>query len=175
MRNLLLIGMPGTGKSTVSAMLAKRLGLEAVDTDRCVEQACGRCLPEILAAKGVEGFLSLEGSVGESLICDRCVIATGGSMVYSVAAMENLMRNACTVWLDTPLAMLEHRVARGGDRGIAAPQGTTIAQLYTERTPLYQRYADIRVACVGSAEQVTATVMQALVARGVRFDPQSAG
>lgn len=104
MKNIILIGMPGTGKSVVGRALARRLGYTFLDVDdRIVEQA-GMTLPEILRTQGLEAFLEIEGRVGQALECENTVIATGGSMVLSQPAMEHLRENGVTVWLETPLS-----------------------------------------------------------------------
>ena len=158
-RNIVLIGMPGTGKSTVGQLLARRLNYQLIDTDRRITAQSGKSLPEIIAANGVEGLLMLESEVGQTLDCDHCVIATGGSMVLSEAAMEHLRTLGVVVWLDTPLPELRRRIRRHQDRGIAAAPGVTLRQIDTMRRPLYQRYADFRVA---SARSVKATAEQIL-------------
>ena len=106
MKNIILIGMPGTGKSVVGRALARRLGYTFLDVDdRIVEQA-GMTLPEILRTQGLEAFLEIEGQVGQALECENTVIATGGSMVLSQPAMEHLRENGVTVWLETPLSQI---------------------------------------------------------------------
>ena len=106
MKNIILIGMPGTGKSVVGRALARRLGYTFLDVDdRIVEQA-GMTLPEILRTQGLEAFLEIEGRVGQALECENTVIATGGSMVLSQPAMEHLRENGVTVWLETPLSQI---------------------------------------------------------------------
>ena len=164
MNNIVLIGMPGSGKSTVGAFLARRLGYELTDTDRLIEGEYGKSLPELIAAKGVEGFLLLESRTGERVACDRCVIATGGSMVYSESAMRHLRGLGVTVWLDASLDDLRQRIAAAGDRGIAAGGNVTVEQLEAERRPLYEKYADIRVCSAGTAEAVAAQIEQAVQA-----------
>lgn len=138
MKNIILIGMPGTGKSVVGRALARRLGYTFLDVDdRIVEQA-GMTLPEILRTQGLEAFLEIEGQVGQALECENTVIATGGSMVLSQAAMEHLRENGVTVWLETPLSQICDRMPEDlTDRGIAAVPGMTIRQIYEQREPLY--------------------------------------
>lgn len=165
MGNIVLIGMPGTGKSTVGVLLAKRLGYTFLDTDLEIIRRTGKTLPALLEALGVPAFLELEGRVGASLDCGRCVIATGGSMVYSEAAMTALGRAGVIVWLDTDVSELERRIRRNPDRGIAAAAGVTVADLAAERRPLYARWADIRIRCAGETEAVAAQVAAALQGR----------
>ena len=166
MSNLVLIGMPGTGKSTIGARLAKRLHYRLIDTDKLLAEKTGQTLPQILSECGVESFLQLEGTVGAELNCENCVIATGGSMVFSDEAMQNLKRDAIVIWLDTELNELDRRIRRNADRGIAAQPGTSIAEIDALRRPLYRKYADIRVRTSGSVERVTAQILDAIA----RFD-----
>ena len=160
--NIVLIGMPGTGKSTVGIRLARRLGYRFVDTDKLIVLQNGKTLPALIAEKGLDGFLAIEGSVGQQLKCDHCVIATGGSMVLSDAAMINLRTGGQVVWLDTGLNELERRISKHADRGIAANPGMTLAQIDHVRRPLYQEYADVRVRPWGNAEKVVLQIREAL-------------
>ena len=147
MKNIVLIGMPGTGKSVVGRALAQRLGYTFVDADDLIVKAAGKTLPEILRTDGLEAFLEIERQVGESIDLADTVVATGGSMVLSHSAMEKLKENGVIVWLETPLSQISDRMpADLVDRGIAAPQGMTIREIYQQREPLYARYADLIVA-----------------------------
>ena len=147
MPNIVLIGMPGTGKSTVGKLLACRRRCRFVDTDALLVRAHGKTLPQLIQSEGLEGFLRLEGELGRQLACRDCVIATGGSMVLSATAMQNLKNLGTVVWLDTPLAQLRLRIEKSGDRGIAAAPGTTLAEIDAVRRPLYEQYADVRIPC----------------------------
>jgi shikimate kinase len=164
-KNIVLIGMPGTGKSTAGVILAKQMGYEFVDTDLLLIKRAGKTLPEILAETGVDGFLKLEGQVGESIHCEKCVIATGGSMVFSESAMKNLCGQNVVVWLDTELHVLEYRLKNSAGRGIAAPPGETVAGIYEARKPLYEKYADIRVHCTGNTDHVVSQIKEAIRSR----------
>ena len=147
MKNIILIGMPGTGKSTVGRALADRLGYDFVDVDDLITQATGRTLPEILRTEGLDAFLTIEGRVGETLDRENTVVATGGSMVLSEGAMTHLKENGVAVWLETPLSQISERMPEDlTDRGIAAPTGMDIRQIYKQREPLYAKYADLIVA-----------------------------
>ena len=164
MKNIILIGMPGTGKSVVGRALADRLHYTFVDVDDLIVRAAGQTLAEILRSRGLDAFLALEGQIGEALTCENTVIATGGSMVLSERAMEHLRKNGVVVWLETPLSQISDRMPEDlVDRGIAAPSGMTIREIYREREPLYARYADLIVAsCDGednTARQVE-TIMR---------------
>ena len=162
MKNIVLIGMPGTGKSTVGVILAKRLGYDFVDTDLLIIKRTGKKLPEILSEPGIEGFLEIETLVGASLRCEKCVIATGGSMVLCKDAITALCDGNVVVWLDTKLEELERRIGVGTDRGIAAGPGETIVDIYAVRRPLYEKYADIHIKCRGGTDEVVSQVRNAL-------------
>ena len=162
MQNLVLIGMPGTGKSTVGAVLARRLGFRLIDTDDVIVNTYGQSLPALIASHGVDAFLQMEGLVGQRLACEGCVIATGGSMVFSDAAMRHLRSLGTVVWLDTPLRELERRIAMSGDRGIAAEKGVTLASIDAVRRPLYEKYAHIHIPCMGNKGGIVARIMEAL-------------
>ena len=147
MKNIILIGMPGTGKSVVGRALAERLGYTFIDADDVIVETAGKTLPEILRTDGLDTFLEIEARVGETMEYENTVIATGGSMVLYEKAMEHLKENGVVVWLETPLSQINDRMPDDlTDRGIAAPQGMTIRQIYEQREPLYAKYADLIVA-----------------------------
>ena len=147
MKNVILIGMPGTGKSVVGRALAERLGYTFIDADDVIVETAGKTLPEILRTDGLDTFLEIEARVGETMEYENTVIATGGSMVLYEKAMEHLKENGVVVWLETPLSHINDRMPDDlTDRGIAAPQGMTIRQIYEQREPLYAKYADLIVA-----------------------------
>ena len=147
MKNVILIGMPGTGKSVVGRALAERLGYTFIDADDVIVETAGKTLPEILRTDGLDTFLEIEARVGETMEYENTVIATGGSMVLYEKAMEHLKENGVVVWLETPLSQISDRMPDElTDRGIAAPQNMTIRQIYEQREPLYARYADLIVA-----------------------------
>ena len=147
MKNIVLIGMPGTGKSVVGRALAERLGYTFIDADDVIVETAGKTLPEILRTDGLDTFLEIEARVGETMEYENTVIATGGSMVLYEKAMEHLKENGVVVWLETPLSQINDRMPDDlTDRGIAAPQGMTIRQIYEQREPLYAKYADLIVA-----------------------------
>ena len=147
MKNVILIGMPGTGKSVVGRDLAERLGYTFIDADDVIVETAGKTLPEILRTDGLDTFLEIEARVGETMEYENTVIATGGSMVLYEKAMEHLKENGVVVWLETPLSQINDRMPDDlTERGIAAPQGMTIRQIYEQREPLYAKYADLIVA-----------------------------
>ena len=147
MKNVILIGMPGTGKSVVGRALAERLGYTFIDADDVIVETAGKTLPEILRTDGLDTFLEIEARVGETMEYENTVITTGGSMVLYEKAMEHLKENGVVVWLETPLSQINDRMPDDlTDRGIAAPQGMTIRQIYEQREPLYAKYVDLIVA-----------------------------
>lgn len=163
MDNVILIGMPGCGKSTVGVLLAKRLGYRYMDVDLLIQEAENARLFEILRDKGGDYFAALENRVGASIEASRTVIATGGSMVYGNEAMAHLRSLGKVVYLRVPLPELERRVNNFETRGILMREGQTLADIFTERTPLYERYADVTVDCnTGDLSQNAMLIEQAL-------------
>ena len=159
--NIVLIGMPGAGKSTVGVVLAKAAGLEFVDTDLIIQRQTGRKLQEIINNDGIDAFLNTEGEIISGLKCKNCVIATGGSAVFSDNAMKNLSRDGIIVFLDVPLTEIKRRVDNITTRGIAMKPGETLETVYNERLPLYKKYADITVSCKNT-EQTVEEIMNKL-------------
>ena len=143
--NVVLIGMPGAGKSTVGVLLAKRLGLDFLDTDVLLQARQGRRLQQILDSEGLATFRRLEEEILLGLAVRGTVIATGGSVVYSAPGMAALQRNATLVFLDVPLGELRRRIADMGARGMVIAPGQSFDDLYAKRLPLYRRYADLTV------------------------------
>lgn len=146
MDNIVLIGMPGAGKSTVGVLLAKTLGYAFLDTDLVIQEREGRLLQDLVDELGVEAFLDREAAAICSVDCDRTVIATGGSVVCRDRAMEHLRTLGRIVYLQLPLEELERRLHNISTRGIAMAPGETLAHIYDYRSPLYQKYADLTVA-----------------------------
>lgn len=137
--------MPGSGKSTIGVILAKRLGYDFVDTDNLISDREKTTLQDIIDKKGVSEFLKIEGIVGEELNIDNAVIATGGSMVFSDSAMKNLLKDSKCVFIDVPLPEIKRRVKNINTRGIAMEKDDTLDTLYEKRMPKYREYADITV------------------------------
>ena len=163
MKNIVLIGMPGTGKSVVGRALAQRLGYTFVDADDVIVETSGKTLPEILRRDGLEAFLKIEEQVGRTMKFESTVIATGGSMVLSEAAMEHLKQDSVIIWLETPLSQISGRMpADLTDRGIAAPAGMTLREIYLQRQPLYAKFADLIVAS-NEGEDDTAQQVEAIM------------
>lgn len=145
MANIVLVGMPGCGKSTVGVILAKTLGIGFVDTDLIIQQREKRLLQDIINTDGIEHFLDCEAQAVKSFDCDNCVIATGGSVVYREDAVDHLKKNGKIVFLDVPLDEIKRRLNNISTRGIAAQKNDTIEDIYKERIALYNKYADIKL------------------------------
>lgn len=143
--NIVLTGMPGAGKSTLGVVLAKALGKQFIDTDLLIQQHTGECLQDTIENKGINGFLSVEEETVSALECENSVIATGGSVVLSAKAMENLRRTSIIVYLDVPLGEIKKRITNITTRGIAMQKDESIDLVYEKRLPLYKEYADITV------------------------------
>ncbi len=145
--NIVLIGMPGVGKSTVGVVLAKILNYEFVDADLIIQQRCDKTLQRLIDTLGPDGFIEVEGKVLADLEFNRAVISTGGSAIYSHEGMEHLAQHGRVVYLRVGLAELESRFPGFDERGVVMrrQRGMSLADLYEERVPLYERYADVTV------------------------------
>ena len=135
--NIVLIGMPGVGKSTVGVVLAKALGYNFVDADLVIQQQTGKLLCELIAEHGTEGFLEIEDEVNSSIEGHKAVIATGGSAVYCANAMEHYKEIATVLYLSVSCDLK--------NRGVVLNDGQTLKDLYDERTAYYEKYADVTV------------------------------
>lgn len=154
MKNIVLIGMPGAGKSTVGVILAKALLFAFTDTDLVIQSKCGMSLCEIIEKEGTDTFLKTENDVIANCTFSNCVVATGGSAVYGKEAMKKLKENGTVVYLKLPVTELEKRLSNIHTRGVAMKKGETVEQLLEQRAPLYENYADITIDCFGlSAEE----------------------
>lgn len=155
--------MPAVGKSTVGILLAKRIGFGFLDTDILIQTSEGKTLAEIIAGSGVEHFLALEEKYLTGLDLEGHVIATGGSAVYSSTSMETLARTGILIYLEIGLEALNSRLSGLDSRGVIRAPGQGVDSLYAERTPLYEAWADITIAC-GSMppDQVMSRILDAL-------------
>ena len=140
-----MIGMPGSGKSTVGVLLAKALGCLFTDVDLLISHRAKKPLQRILDEDGLEAFLALEEEVGSRLRAENTVIATGGSMVLSDKAMRHLKTLGTVVYIDVPFEEIGRRVTNLKTRGIVFHPNETLADVYRERKPLYERWADLKV------------------------------
>ena len=165
MQNIILIGMPGSGKSTVGVLLAKALGFDFIDTDLTLQQREGALLQDIINESGTEVFLDLEQAAICSVQCKNSVISPGGSCVCRERSMAHLKELGRIVYLRLPLEELEARLNNISTRGIAMEPGQTLSDLYDYRTPLYERWADVTVDSAGqSLEETVAAVLRSLIA-----------
>ena len=145
-KNIMLIGMPGAGKSTLGVVLAKKIGYRFVDTDLLIQEGEGLLLSEIIEQRGVDGFIECENALLAGLQCERHIIATGGSAVYGTEAVNNLRALGHIVFIDVSLETLKSRLRRNLlDRGVVIKNGRTLEDLYNERYPLYKAAADMSV------------------------------
>lgn len=145
--NIVLIGMPGCGKSTVGVLLAKLIGYDFLDSDLLIQRREGKKLFQIIDEKGLDYFNELENQVNAGIAVKETVIATGGSVVYGKEAMEHLAEIGTVVYLKVPLKEIKKRVTNFSTRGISMASGMTLDDLYKERSVLYEKYADVIVEC----------------------------
>ena len=150
MNNIVLIGMPASGKSTAGVLLAKKLGYDYIDCDLLIQRRENAVISELLKNNGVRGFIEIEEDVNSSVIADKSVISTGGSVIYGEKAMEHLAVIGKIVYLKVGLSELEKRLS-GKDlflRGVVMKGNVhNLAELYSERVPLYEKYAQLTVDC----------------------------
>ena len=147
--NVVLLGMPGSGKSTVGVLLAKRLGKRFVDTDLLIQEQEGRLLCDIIKEEGLDKFIEIENRVNASVDAENSVIAPGGSAVYGKEAMEHFKEIAEVVYLKLSYKSVANRLGDLTKRGVVFRPGQTLKELYEERCPLYEAYADYVVECDG--------------------------
>ena len=145
MKNIVLIGMPGAGKSTVGVVLAKSLGYDFIDTDLIIQHNTGKKLQDIINESGIEEFLKIEAIVIQSLNCSGFVIATGGSAVLNEVAMIHLNKISTVVFIDVDFDEIEKRISNITTRGIAKAKNSSLLDVYNDRLPLYQKYADMAI------------------------------
>jgi shikimate kinase len=160
MKNIVLIGMPGAGKSTAGVLLAKSLGWRFIDTDILIQDETSRLLQEIIDQDGSRAFMEIEEQTILSLRPHRAVIATGGSVVYSRKAMEHLRKNGIIVYLSITFDAMAERLSTITNRGIVLTPGLGLREMYDERSPLYQTYADCTIDVSGkTTEEVVSRII----------------
>ena len=163
MDNIILIGMPAVGKSTVGVVVAKRLGYKFVDTDILIQEETGKLLREIIAEQGIDGFLKIEDDVNARVNVKKTVVSPGGSVVYCENAMKHYKEIGKVVYLKVSFETISKRLRNAKKRGVVLRAGQTLEDLYNERVKLFEKYADITVAEDGlSLEETIDNVMDAL-------------
>lgn len=161
--NIVLIGMPGAGKSTIGVILAKVLGKDFIDADLVIQKKEGRLLSRIIEEEGTEGFLRIEEKINQSLHPKAAVIATGGSVVYGQQAMAHLREIGIVVYLKLSYEAVAGRLRDIRGRGVVLREGQTLRELYEERKELYERYAHVTVEEDGfTVEETLEKTLQAL-------------
>lgn len=145
MKNIILIGMPGCGKSTIGVVLAKMTGYRFVDSDLVIQEKDGRLLCDIIEQEGIEKFNEIENQINASIYAEKSVIATGGSVIYGKEAMNHLKDIGIVVYIRLPFENISRRLGNLSKRGVSMKEGQTLKDLYDERIPLYEKYADIIV------------------------------
>lgn len=142
MKNIIFIGMPASGKSTIGVVVAKRLGYDFVDTDLLIQKQENRLLKEIIADVGNEGFLAIENQVNRDLQVEHAVISPGGSVIYCQEAMEHFKKIGTIVYLQVSFETINQRISNAKNRGVVLKDGQTLEDLYEERIRLFKKYAD---------------------------------
>ncbi len=145
--NIVLIGMPGAGKSTIGVVLAKKIGYEFLDSDLLIQKQTGKRLQELIREKGLDGFNALEDEINASINVRQHVIATGGSAVYGECAMQHFGKMGLIIYLKLSFGAVQRRLGDLRDRGVSMRADQTLFDLYEERTPLYEKYADVTIDC----------------------------
>ena len=164
--NIVLIGMPGSGKSTVGVILAKLASLNFIDTDILIQRFAGKPLQKIVDTDGYLALRKIEEDVLLTLHCRDHVIATGGSAVYSPSEMEHLRVDGLIVFLDVEMETLLSRICNYETRGLAKRPDQTLEELFCERLILYRKYADVTISCAGlTQDEVSATIIKELGAQ----------
>ena len=158
--NLVLIGMPASGKSTVGVVLAKVIGYDFIDTDILIQRSEKKRLSQIIEDVGVDGFLQVENRVNASVEADHCVIATGGSAVYGEEAMRHFRKIGHIIYLKVDYEPIRTRLRSIKQRGVALRDGQSLWDLYEERTALYEKYADTVIEEKGDAEDVVVQILR---------------
>lgn len=165
--NITLIGMPASGKSTIGVLLAKRLGYSFVDVDILIQETEGKLLKEIIAEVGQDGFMEVENRINAGINARRSVIAPGGSVIYGKEAMEHLKEISTVVYLKLSYEEVESRLGDLVDRGVVLKNGMTLRDLYDERIPYYECYADITVDETGITPGETVDELRCLMEKAL--------
>jgi shikimate kinase len=161
--NIVLIGMPASGKSTLGVQLAKWLSMGFMDTDLLVQARAGISMQAFQDVNGMDAYQTLECDTVKSVICENCVIATGGSAVYCDGAMQHLKQIAKIIFLDVPIDEIKRRIGDISERGVVIKPGMTLDNLCDERRPLYMKYADITIDCADKSSARLVEEIRSLV------------
>ncbi|MBE5932680.1 MAG: shikimate kinase [Lachnospiraceae bacterium] len=158
-KNIVLIGMPGAGKSTIGVLLAKAINYDFLDADLVIQKQYNKKLYEIINEKGIDEFLKIEDKIISEIDVKGTVIATGGSAVYGENAMKHMKENGVVVYLKLSCVEIINRISNIKTRGIAMKEGKTIFDIYNERVPLYEKYADIVINAEGTSVEESVTLV----------------
>lgn len=170
-KNLVFIGMPAVGKSTVGIVVAKRLGMNFIDVDLLIQEQEHKLLREIIEEAGQEGFLKIENQVNASLQVENSVISPGGSVIYCKEAMEHYKKIGTIVYLKASYPTIKRRIKNPKKRGVVLKEGQSLKDLYYERVPYFEKYADITVCEDGCRiEDTIGNVLRAVKRRKKRTD-----
>lgn len=168
MKNVILVGMPGSGKSTLGILLAKKIHYGYIDSDSVIVAGAGKLLPDLIAELGNEGFLALEARVNASLDVQSCVISTGGSAIYRGDVIEKMKKNGVVVYLRISYEEMAKRLGDYKRRGVVLQEGFTLRDLYEERAPLYERHADYILSLDGESVEESADKLAELLGDTIR-------
>ena len=169
-KNLIFIGMPAVGKSTVGIVVAKRVGMQFIDTDLLIQEQEGKLLREIIAEKGQDGFLEIENRVNASVTPVNAVISPGGSVVYCREAMEHYKKIGTVVYLKASYQTIKKRIRNPKKRGVVLRDGQSFRDLYNERVPFFEKYADITICEDGCRiEETIENVLNAVKKRRKKY------
>lgn len=153
--NIILIGMPASGKSTAGVVLAKFLGYDFIDTDILIQEKTGKLLHEIISEKGLEEFKKIEENINASVCCHKSIISPGGSVIYGKKAMQHFKEIGTVIYLKLPYTEVEKRLGNLKSRGVVLQEKQTLLDLYNERVPYYEKYADITIDETGLSVEET--------------------
>jgi len=167
MKNIVLIGMPAAGKSTIGVILAKVLGFSFLDTDLLIQEQEKCLLKDIISKDGLEGFIAIENQVNQAINAENSVIATGGSVIYGEEAMEHLREIGIVVYIKLGYETINDRLGNIKQRGVVFREGQTLEALYEERCPLYRKYAHITI---DSEDYGTEDLMEKIAEAVIQYD-----
>ncbi len=146
-KNIILIGMPGAGKSTIGVVLAKKAGKNFIDSDILIQEKMGMMLEEIIDNKGIDGFIETENIINQEIVVENSIIATGGSICYCKEALEHFRNIGTVIYLKLPYLTIKERLGDFSKRGVALREDQSLEELYAERVPLYEENATVTLEC----------------------------